>query len=318
MLSMADINTHEGCVLTVCCMTHNHRDYIRKSLDSILEQKVNFPYKVIIHDDCSDDGTSDIVREYAAKYPELITPIIQKENQYKKTDILRTYVNPLIEGRYFALVEADDYWCDENKLQLQFDYMESHPECAMCTHNSAYIYRDGSLTGELFNTDPGDADFDAPRVIRDYGGILFHTSSYFCRSELYKAMPKPYHELNFYDYPIAIYMSTLAPVHYIDRVMSRYRVGDPSSWTGQTFTEKSVRIAHNEHMIEILNRLDDFTGKKYTEAFHDRMKTYTFKSLVLKGDKKAIFKDPGFRHRYIRDFCLRPVLHRVKSFLSGK
>lgn len=301
--------------VSVCFLTHNHENYIRKSLDCILAQKVNFNYEIIIHDDASTDSTTCIVREYAEKYPDIIVPIIQTENQYRKQDILKTFVNPLVRGEYFALCEADDYWPDEEKLQLQYDYMQSHPECAMCVHNTQYIDKEGTVLPQVFNEAGKDYDITPEEAIKDYGGILFHTSSYFCRSEVYKAMPAPFYILNLYDYPIAIYMALCGPIHYIDRVMSRYRVGDPSSWTGQNFSEKRKRIEHNELMTDFLKGLDEYTEGKYSEAFNARIKDYTYLSLLLDGKTGAILRDRDFRRRYLMNNIIRPVIRRIRNFI---
>ena len=99
-------------------------------------QKTSFPFEVLIHDDASTDHTADIIREYEAKYPDIIKPVYQKENQYsKKVRINSKYNFSRAQGKYIALCEGDDYWIDPLKLQTQFDFMESHPDCSMCFHN---------------------------------------------------------------------------------------------------------------------------------------------------------------------------------------
>lgn len=121
-------------LVSVCCITYNHAPFIRQCLDGLVMQKTNFKYEIIIHDDCSTDGTTDIVKEYASKYPDLIVPIIQRENQYQNgvRRILATFMLPIAKGKYIALCEGDDYWIDPLKLQKQVDYLDLNPEVGLC------------------------------------------------------------------------------------------------------------------------------------------------------------------------------------------
>ena len=123
--------------VSVYCLAYNHEKFIRNTLDGFVSQKTNFKYEVIIHDDASTDNTTNIIREYEEKYPDIIKPIYQTENQYSKgIGIIPNYIVPRIRGKYVAACEGDDYWCDDYKLQKQFDYMEKHSECSMCVHNT--------------------------------------------------------------------------------------------------------------------------------------------------------------------------------------
>ena len=132
-----DINENDAMQLplvSICSITYNHAPYIRQCLDGFLMQKTNFKYEIIIHDDASTDGTAEIIKEYAEKYPDLITPIFQTENQYSKglRGFYARFVYPRAKGKYIALCEGDDYWTDPLKLQKQVDFLESHPDYVMC------------------------------------------------------------------------------------------------------------------------------------------------------------------------------------------
>ena len=131
-------------LVSISCKTYNHASYIRKCLDGFVIQKTTFPVEILIHDDASTDGTQDIIREYEIKYPEIIKPIYQKENQYSKgIPIGITFNIPRAKGKYIALCEGDDYWTDPYKLQKQVDFLESHPDFVMCSHRwQDYIQKD--------------------------------------------------------------------------------------------------------------------------------------------------------------------------------
>ena len=127
-------------MVSVCVITFNHKDYIRKTLDGILMQNIDFPIEIIIHDDASSDGTADIIREYHNKYPDIIRPILQTENQFqKKIPAFQQHIIPLLRGKYVAHCEGDDYWTDPNKLKKQIDFLECNPDFIAVTHNVEYI-----------------------------------------------------------------------------------------------------------------------------------------------------------------------------------
>lgn len=122
-------------LVSVCCMTYNHVSFIRQCLDGFMMQKCSFSFEVLIHDDASTDGTQDIIREYVTRYPNIIKPIYQKENQYSKgIDPNVKYNFSRAKGKYIAMCEGDDYWTDPYKLQKQVDFLESHPDYVMCSH----------------------------------------------------------------------------------------------------------------------------------------------------------------------------------------
>ena len=129
-------------LLTVCCTSYNQVDYIRQCLEGIVMQRTSFRFEAVIHDDASTDGTQDIIREYAEKYPAIIKPILQQENQFSKHDgSLRRILITACKGKYTANLEGDDYWTDPLKLQKQVDFLESHPDYGMVRTNFSRYYQ---------------------------------------------------------------------------------------------------------------------------------------------------------------------------------
>ena len=119
-------------MVSIQCFTYNHEPYIRQCLEGFVMQKTNFRIEAIVHDDVSTDGTAAIIREYAEKYPNIIKPIYETENQYSKHDgSLERIMDAECRGKYVAFCEGDDCWTDPYKLQKQVDYLESHPKCVL-------------------------------------------------------------------------------------------------------------------------------------------------------------------------------------------
>lgn len=126
-------------LVAIKCLTYNHEPYIRDALEGFVMQKTNFRFVAIVHDDASTDGTANIVRQYAEKYPDIIKPIFETENQYsKKNSSLTKIMAKALEAtgaKYIAMCEGDDYWTDPHKLQKQVDFLEANPDYGMCYTN---------------------------------------------------------------------------------------------------------------------------------------------------------------------------------------
>lgn len=120
-------------LVTVKCTVFNHEPYLRQCLDGFVKQYTNFSFEVLVHDDASTDKSKLIIQEYAERYPTIIKPMYETENQYTKGGFYRIIklMNKHIHGKYIAICEGDDFWIDPYKLQKQVDYMESHPNCGL-------------------------------------------------------------------------------------------------------------------------------------------------------------------------------------------
>lgn len=148
-------------LVSICCLSFNHKRFIAKCLDGFLMQETNFDYEILVHDDASKDGTDEIIKEYAAKYPNKIFPIYEEVNRYSngykgKMDIVFNYARA--RGKYIATCEGDDYWTDPHKLQKQVDFLESHPDYSVCFHRCTHLnMEDGKMHSDncsyLFSND---------------------------------------------------------------------------------------------------------------------------------------------------------------------
>ena len=124
----------ENPIVSICCMTYNHEDYIEEALVSFLSQETNFPFEILIHDDASTDKTANIIKKYEKKFSSIIKPIYQTVNQ---KSIYKSGMNPRFnfsraQGKYIAICDGDDYWTDPFKLLKQVDFLETHPDFSMC------------------------------------------------------------------------------------------------------------------------------------------------------------------------------------------
>ncbi len=144
-------NKMNKTLVSICCITYNQKNYIKQCLDGFLMQKTDFKFEVLIHDDCSTDGTTEIIQEYEQKYPDIIKPLYENENQFSKGGpVLNIYNFPRVKGKYVAICEGDDYWTDPYKLQKQVDFLEANPDYSICFHNVKRVFENLSVPEDIF------------------------------------------------------------------------------------------------------------------------------------------------------------------------
>lgn len=116
-------------LVSVEMITYNHAPYIARAIEGVLRQKTNFPIELVIGEDCSTDGTREIVFDYLGKYPDIVRVVTSDNNVGAAENSFRTEM--ACRGKYIAYCEGDDYWHDPYKLQIQAEYLENHPECGL-------------------------------------------------------------------------------------------------------------------------------------------------------------------------------------------
>lgn len=138
---------NDEVVCSIICITYNHASFIERCLNGFLEQISNFAFEIIIHDDCSTDGTTEIIKAYERKYPKIIKAMYENENQYSKKENGRFFIGDMCKmaKKYIALCEGDDYWTDSSKLQTQVDFLESNNDYVLTYHKCNVIDSSGNL-----------------------------------------------------------------------------------------------------------------------------------------------------------------------------
>ncbi len=142
-------------LVSVVCTTFNQKNYVEDSIRGFLIQKTKFPFEVIIHDDASTDGTSEIIQKYNYLYPKIIIPIIQKENQYSKGASILKIAASSASGEYLAICEGDDFWVNPFKLENQINLFNRDRDCGL-VYSQAFVLReknksiDRNLVGQKF------------------------------------------------------------------------------------------------------------------------------------------------------------------------
>lgn len=240
-------------IVAIQVLTYNQKDYIAQCLDSIVDQRTTFPFVVVVYDDASTDGTADIVRQYAERYPDIIHPILQTENQYSQgkspAKIAADEIN-LLNPKYKCVLDGDDYWTDMESLQMRYDYLEAHSDCAVVyTKFERLLMPEGKVV---------ETDYFYESGIPTFEDMLFRNtisiSTAMFRLDVYReylADVKPFEQnwaIN--DWAIWLYMMTKHQLGFIDKNTSMYRELSVSISRKKTLWER-VRFINNRKQIPL-------------------------------------------------------------------
>lgn len=273
-------------VMSICCLVYNHEKYLRKMLDSLVCQKTDFKYEILINDDASTDKSPEIIKEYQQKYPDLIKPVFQTENQYsKKVPMSNTFLFPRVKGEFVCFCEGDDFWCDENKLQEQYNIMKAHPECSICTHciqlvkeNGEYIK--GHFPERKIETGIIEQEQYAQWLLAE-ATITFQLTSYCIKAELIHALeadklPEFYKASPVGDAAILRYCLNFGKVYFLNKTMSCYRINSIGSWSLREFNTCENKINHFEKMKKMDLLYNEFSGGKFEKYIKEGQSYYDF------------------------------------------
>ena len=264
----------EKVLVSVCCTAYNHEKYIRSCLDGFVNQNTNFKYEVIVHDDASTDNTASIIQEYAEKHPDIIKPILQRENQYSKgIKIYKKHIFPKCTGKYIAYCEGDDYWCDYDKLQKQVDILEENPEYVACVHQTKMLNLRDKKESLFVSYDKSCL----VEVEKFFGATIpWHTSSLMFRAELNDKRPSfCFISKQVGDWPTGVFLVLTGPVYFINDTMSIYRRFTEGSWSVMNVSKPNPEFW--KEMVEILQLVDEYSNFKYHKLIDKKKIGYEYK-----------------------------------------
>lgn len=275
--------------VTVLCLAYNHAKFIRRALDGFVMQKTDFPFEVLVHDDASTDGTADIVREYAERYPAIIKPILQTENQYSHGGaISRRFLWPRIRGEYVASCEGDDYWVDDRKLQKQADWLDAHPSSGLCFHYATVHWEDGSTPDALF---PDERRFGKPPFT--FQGLLrrnfIQSSSVMYRWRLKGKENEalfPGVKITPRDWLRHLYHAEGGEIGFIPEVMSVYRRHSGGVWWGSESRDDRFYLRNGLKHLAFFDAVRELFGYDDRERSAD-MAWHTLCAAIRANDFKV-------------------------------
>ena len=211
--------------VSVLMITYNHEKYIAQAIESVLMQETDFRYELIVGEDCSTDGTGEIVREYGRKHPDIVHAHLRERNIGARQNLRRIFA--AARGKYIALLEGDDYWTSPQKLQTQVDLLDAHPETSLCGHRSVWHYEDGARPDMIPSENPGGF-YDLADILERN---LFHTGSVMFRHVI-EAAPDWHAPLYMGDLPLFVTLAQYGNICLLPESMAVYRLHGGGVWTG--------------------------------------------------------------------------------------
>ena len=254
-------------LVSIRCLVYNHEPYLRQCLEGFVMQKTNFRFEAIVHDDASTDGSATIIREYAEKYPDIIKPIYETENQYSKRDgSLTRITNAACRGKYIAICEGDDYWIDPLKLQKQVDFLETHPDYLLCGTNGLVLWDKGTKAPEYFNRNFVSRELMPEDVI---GKWPFSTASLMFRKDLYDIADG--FKCKIYSGDIRLILVALANgrIWSLADITTVYRKNnDANSSTNRVKAKKDHGEFYFGQMIKLYSAYNGYTEKRFEKLVY--------------------------------------------------
>lgn len=330
-------NNTDEIMVSVFCTCYNHEKYIRDCLDGFIMQETNFKFEVLVHDDASTDNSANIIREYETKYPDIIKPTYQTENQYSQGIHISTEILlPKAKGKYIAFCEGDDFWTDNNKLQKQYNALNSFKKCNLCIHRVDKIIHD---TKEHINYIPNK--LSSSQVIekgmlikyRCNENQIFHISSFFLTKNSYIEFiikrKKYFNIVGMGDYSLILFYGYYGNAYYLSDIMSCYRMGVPGSWSQTNNKFQNLNINNIKTSIKSMEMLKTLLDGNYDDeidnGIENKLKIHLAQAYlwyIISNDNK--FKNFKTYNNYIQILSKRNVLNnivliywiKIKTFLG--
>ena len=249
-------------LVTVLVTTYNQEKYIAQALDSVLAQKTDFPFEIYVSEDCGTDGTRDILREYARRYPQIIRLNLREKN----VGISRNWYEGLCAARgdYVCTLEGDDWWRDESKLQKQADFLRSHPEYLAVSHT--LLLTDDA--GRTYGTLPDDkrilnADATMALFLR---GVTYSCTACMVRN-IFRT-PDPAREAyvtanrSIADFALCMLYLDGGRVFVMDEAMSAYRVGGPAA-EHKNYNTRASAVKKYADFLDVVLASKTYFGSRY-------------------------------------------------------
>lgn len=303
---------HIRPIISVCIPTYQQHDYIRGCIEGALMQQTSFPFEIVVGDDGSVDGTTEICMEYAEKYPDKIRFYnrtrelcrVFDEEGHIEIEQAGNWWWTLQDGRgkYIAICEGDDYWIDPLKLQKQVDFLEGNPEYIMCFHNAIkYFVHNNNV--ELFDRWIVDKDLSMYDAVHNW---FVATASIVCKKEMVCNWPDWLVRIYSSDYTLVLYCSHMGRVRYLNQIMSVYRFNLVGS--SATAMMQNRYIFMLEQKIDLLCSFNLGTNGKYSNIVNSRI-AYLKKEIKFHNAKKR----RNFLAMFMMlDVVFAKVLNRIK------
>lgn len=297
---------NDRILCSVLMITYNHEKYIAQAIDSVLMQRTNFDFEIVIGEDCSTDRTREIVLEYKAKHPDKIKLLLQEKNVGIHKNFTQTILS--CKGKYIALLEGDDYWTDEYKLQRQVDFLENNPDFVLCFENTI---DQNEISNENKISDPNFDVLVLKDLIRD--GWFMRTGSIVFRNNVIKQFPEWYFKYRSTDYILHILLAQHGKIKFINQRSSVYRINE-GGITQKDFKKDIISLY--EENLKLLDFLNTFFNYNYRVEISIHKKSIYNAIVVSALNNLSIKNILKFFMYYPKCEKLKMLKRAINKFLS--
>jgi len=297
-------------MINVSIITYNQEKYIAKAIESVLAQEVNFKYEIIIGDDCSSDGTREILRYYENKYPDIIQLILHPRRYDEipgRTNNMTNLYN--CRGKYIAMLDGDDYWVSKDKLQRQVDFLEQNPDYVITFHDTLEISEHEDSLPQYNHEKHKFLLKDRSFTIKDVAsGWFMQTSTLVFKNHLIGEFPEWFRNVYSADYALHFLLSKHGNIFYFKNLLS-VRLLNKTSFTARfnssewfyNIKKEELKIFKNAFKELDFSRIESSHLLGYA-IFSFKQKSY-FKALYYLG--RSFFKDQKYFKLYLDKFTKR-------------
>lgn len=286
--------------VSVVVITYNQEKYVEEALKSFVMQDADFRFEVIVADDKSTDKTQSIIGKYAKEYPDIIKPILRKENLGPQKNFLDAL--HASRGEYIALCEGDDFWTDPAKLQKQAKFLDDNPGYALCFHPVRVFFEDKSKPDYTFPDPKQHAEFTTFELLK---GNFIQTNSVMYRRQDYTKLPD---DVLPFDWFLHLYHARAGKIGFLDESMSAYRRHSEGIWWDTSKNLDNVWKRHGVAYLAMYMRLLElFGGKRQYRAIIEQYITDYFSTIARIDDQNGeenllntIIKNPVASEKFLR------------------
>ena len=226
---------------TVSVVAFNASEFIEEALASVYEQTTDFPFEVVVYDDCSEDGTVAKAREVSAHSDIPTRFMCMEQNQFRLGRTLLLIIEREARGRYLARLDADDFWCSPMKLQRQVELLEAHPDIPLAATASLAVDKEGAaLDDGVPRPDVLAAAPLVPGTALAQGNFISHSSTVIRLSALREPIPAGWEELRARDYALWSILTATGRVGFLPEIMTANRLHPANSWMGKPLAERQL------------------------------------------------------------------------------
>ena len=280
--------------VSVGILTYNQEHFIGQAIEGVLAQKTNFPFEILVGDDCSTDGTREVILQYQKQYPDIVKPVFHSKNlgQNGLHNTIQTLKD--VKGEYIAIHDGDDYWIDPLKLQKQVDFLDQNPNFTTCFTNAYIRYDDGSPE-EILNPPTQKAVITVDDLVGEDEIWFMATSAVIFRRSCWQ-IPDWFLKSSSGDIPRHIILAKQGPIGYLPDITSVYR----KHKGGVSLADNYVDIGFLKNRIEMYEGINGELDFKYDKPLKKNIARYYKMMLEAKQYQNTYFARVPIALKYLK------------------